>query len=740
MERQLRELQGAHSGGGSGGDRGGGGPRGRGGGGGGGRRGRGASPRAKRDGDGSYDTRPGDWCCVVCDAFPCFARTRSCFRCGAARPGTSGGANAGAAGGRGAGLSQRPQSGAYMGPRGADGSRPLLGRGGGTAAATGARPVLATCPTRRVTARHTASDEDGFQTVRARSGRAAADATTAPRAAAAVGGPSSWAAIAKRAGTGSDSPPPASAAPTPAREEEQQDAHATEDDDGLDVDEEHQDDCSDVEDDDDGGEEDEDDADADAEEPSESDLRRAWDDARDAVRLLERTSKRVPQELLAQARAQRAAAEERWRAAKTPQPLEKRLRWAEAALTEAVAKQEAHRRELLEFERATDERRRELRQRAEVDDARTARKREALDILRSEGAPQAVPACERALHIAATGIDTDLGPALAAVAEKVPEGSPVWLELQAAMATLCNVDGVLRQAMRQQPGQAQPMQPPPPPQRTQRPTVYDISDGGTPSHAHGAGQDGGGGDAAAPASVEPRAPAAVPPADSGARRPAVAATSRWAKQAADGAPWGTKAWQRQESVKTGVVADGGGQASGGGQPSAGAAEEARRLLQQHQQQAAAEEERARAAAAAIAAEANAEAERQRQLAAHRQQQHEEALRQQREAIKRAEETAAAEQERQRLALLANTPPEELKRMAALHAQQAAIQAAGFGTQQASEGAGLVHQGHAHELAAVATARGIDADAEKLMAMSPEQLADWDREQQGYGADHGACPW
>ncbi len=611
-----------------------------------------------------------------------------------------------------------------------------------------------TCPTRRASARHATIDEDGFQLVRARGGRTTVEAAAAPRAAAAAGGPVSWADVARRAGTAADSPPPALAVPTPARGSERQDAHGDaheeEEDDGIDVDEdedqeeEHWDGCGDAEDDGDGDAEVDDDADADADEPSESDLRQAWDEARDAVRLLERSSQRVPQELLAQARAQRAAAEERWRAARTPQPLAKRLRWAEAALTEAVAKQEAHRRELLEFERATEERRRELRLRAEVDDARTARKREALDLLRREGAPQAVPACERALRIAAEGIDTDLGPALAAVAEKVPEGSPVWLELQAALATLCNVDGVLRQAMRQQHGHAQPAQPPPPPQRVRQPSVYDISDAGAPPHPQATGQDGSSGGAAAPASTEPRAPAAAPPADGGTRRPAVAATSRWTKQAADGAPWGTKAWQKQSSTNTGTTADGSGQATGAGQPSADAAEEARRLLQQHQQQqqqqAAAAEELARATAAAVAAEANAEAERQRQLAAHRQQQHEEALRQQREAIKRAEDAAAAEQERQRVALLAATPPEELKRMAALHAQQAAIQAAGFGTQQASEGAGFVHQGRAQELATAANARGVDADVETLMAMSPEQLADWDREQQGYGTERGACPW
>ncbi len=508
--------------------------------------------------------------------------------------------------------------------------------------------------------------------------------------------------------------------------------------DDLEVDCDADEDDHDVEE-EDGDDFEEEDEEEDEEHLSEADLRRAWDDARDAVRLLERSNKRVPQELLAQAREQRHAAEGRWRAAKTPQPLAKRLRWAEAALTEAVAKQDDHRREFEEFEQQAECRRRELLQRAEVDAARTARKREALDALRGEGARPALPACESAVRVAATGICTDLGPALAAVADKVPEGTPLWTDIQAALATLCNVEGVLRQAIDRQAQQDQLRQPlqrqqqqhdqQQRQQQQQQPTVFDISGGVTCGDGSAAEQVRG---VAACASAEakgPRGAAASSTTAAGSQHGGAGAAPRWAKQAGKGQTWGASAWEKKGALEPGGPADADARGGDGAQPSAEAAAEARRALQQHQQQAAAEEE----------ARAAADAERQRQLTAIKQQQQEEALRLKHEA-ERAAAAAAAEEERQRQELLAKTSPEERQRMATLHAQQAAIQAAGFGTQQAMQGAGLVHQAHAHQLAVGATARGVDPDADKLMAMSTEQLADWDREQQAHGAGLGACPW
>ncbi len=64
--------------------------------------------------------------------------------------------------------------------------------------------------------------------------------------------------------------------------------------------------------------------------PTEEDLKQAWLSHCSAVRLLERDGKAVPVELLAAAKEQREAAERKWRAAKRPHPLHKRLRWAEA--------------------------------------------------------------------------------------------------------------------------------------------------------------------------------------------------------------------------------------------------------------------------------------------------------------------------------------------------------------------------------------------------------------------------
>ncbi len=119
--------------------------------------------------------------------------------------------------------------------------------------------------------------------------------------------------------------------------------------------------------------------------------------------------------------------------------------------------------------------------------------------------------------------------------------------------------------------------------------------------------------------------------------------------------------------------------------------------------------------------------------------------QQEEANRVAQEVArAAAAEAERLArekreLLDKASPEERERAARLHEQQAAIAQAGFGTPQAALGAGLVQQEQVQLAVQGAAAKGISADADELMAMSPEQVAEWDRGNQGYGAD-GQVPW
>ncbi len=74
---------------------------------------------------------------------------------------------------------------------------------------------------------------------------------------------------------------------------------------------------------------------------SEDELRRAWEDAKETVKLLE-GNPRSPPALVATARRQRDRAESAWRAAKRPHPLHKRLRWAQRAYDGAVGKQQVH--------------------------------------------------------------------------------------------------------------------------------------------------------------------------------------------------------------------------------------------------------------------------------------------------------------------------------------------------------------------------------------------------------------
>ncbi len=493
-------------------------------------------------------------------------------------------------------------------------------------------------------------------------------------------------------------------------------------------------------------------------------LRRGWEDARESVRVLER-SRCCSTGLLADARRRRDEAEARWRANRTPHPIAKRLRWAEAALNAAIAKQAAHQEEFDKFEAETAHRRKVLAERAEVDAARTARKREALDILRGHGAQANMPASERALRVAVTGIATDLGPQLLAAAERLGDDSPAWSQLQVAMATLQNVEGVLRSAVKQDVEDRM--------QRTTRsqepPVCFDIS-GGTSSAAPMEGASAGGG------TPHPRAPARRPqqqggdggcgsgnlpqPASqqaggAGSARPPVATAPRWAVSPAAGLDkWGGPAWKRQAVAHDSDTRPGGADLNmGTPSTSERACEEARRLMEQRRQQGLAaagatpaaptppandrgdgSDEQAAATAAAMA-DAEAAAARAREEETERQRQQE--IQRQREEVARAEAAEAERAERERQELLAKLTPEELRRAAELHQQQSAIAAAGFGTQQAAQGAGLVHQGTMHQVANDATSRGLEADADELMAMSPEELAVWNR---GAQEATGAVPW
>ncbi len=96
---------------------------------------------------------------------------------------------------------------------------------------------------------------------------------------------------------------------------------------------------------------------------------------------------------------------------------------------------------------------------------------------------------------------------------------------------------------------------------------------------------------------------------------------------------------------------------------------------------------------------------------------------------RAAEARAAEEARQREQLIAAMSPEQLALAAEVHAQQLAIGAKAFGTQEAAQMAGLAHQAHVQRALQDAEEKGRQADADHLMAMSPEEFAQWNRDAQ-----------
>ncbi len=670
---------------------------------------KGGGKRGPNNGNwGSTDARPGDWTCAQCGAFPCFARASHCFKCRAPRRG--GAAAVGPRAARGGRITDAASGETYLGPVGANGSRPLLGgRGGGTASAD-------RCPTQRVPGASRAAkteeerrrrNDEGAQHARAERppepGAAAATSPTAtlPRHSppAPIATRNSWAAL---------------------TEEEQ------ESDGDMDVER-----CDDVDDDgaedhggamgnrgaEDGDEE---------EEPTEAELRQRWIAHCAVVRRLEKDGQPLPPGMLATVKAQRDAAERRWKAAKTPHPLHKRLRWAEADLRTAESKERARRQELEDYLQQVDERTKQIKARLEIDEARTARKREALAELQREAGLGNRPLIEQAARCAATGIGTDIAPALTAIIERLGEADEgLRCDLQLLSTSLGRVEGILREAaeedlkadaQRQNQGQPQSHHL----HHQQYPARFDISS--DTSAACGGEDDGDDREADGDGGRKHRR------VDGGATCNASAAP-RWTKPA-ENAPWrkntpSTEAVANARKLlqESGVVSGDGG---GGGTSSAATNDLAvaeRRAQEEslRQQQEALQRQQQLAEDPSLA---QAEEERRRQREVQRQ----EELRRHQDAIAKAAAEAAAEEARKKEEIWANMSAEQRAMAVKALEQQSAVGAHVFGTQTASHAAGLVHQTHVHEVAQGHMANQ-EAEIQMLMAMSPEEFNRWDQERQ-----------
>ncbi len=404
-----------------------------------------------RGGGADVRGRPGDWACLACGAYPCFARTFACYKCRAPRGRGEGADNAHkrSAGG----LAREQRRTAYLGPVGAGGSRPMLGGLGDG------------CPSVRVPGASVAarSEEEG---------RRRRVAGTEPNDGGGGGNRAAGGGAAAAAA-------PAAAPPVPTRNSWAELAEEDEDDDGdgalaCEVDETgdgargggggglgDDDDVHGAEGDGSDGHE----RAGDAEEgPTEADLKRSWMSHCAVVRKLEKEHPPVPHGVLAAVRGQRDEAERMWRAARTPHPLHKRMRWAEADLRDAEAKERARRTELAEHLEQAARRTREIEDRLATDVARTARKRQALDALHEEGGVRGCPTAERAARIAITGIGTDIAPSLMAIIDRLGDGDEsVRQDLQLLSTSLGKLEGVLREGAEQA-------------KLDRRPARYDISD------------------------------------------------------------------------------------------------------------------------------------------------------------------------------------------------------------------------------------------------------------------------
>ncbi len=741
LEKLVLNLQGAASGGkggsGKGGFRGASPHRGAGG----GKPSGGGGGKGEARGSGGKDAsrgRPGDWSCGACGAYPCFGRTSRCYRCGASKSGGGKGHGQGNNGTRaGSSLTRELSRGTFLGPLGAGGSRPMLG-GRGCQSGSGAdeRRPAGDCPSFRTPGASLAAQVEAGR--RARQDDRRAEPGGAKQAdhdgfQPARGGASAW-----RAAQGS-SAPMVHHPPTPqftsstswavlAEEEEDEEqcdddsmgnegdgespAGAQEDPPGPLAHDHHQhEDAGDDGDDGDGN--------LASGSTDEGTLKREWLAHVAACRLLERDGG-APLQLVTEARAQRDAAERRWRAAKTPHPLHKRLRWAEAELREAEAKEIAHRGELETHLAQAEKRTQELEERLRTDVARTARKRAAVESLHREGAHgQPRAAAERAAIAAATGISKDVAPALLSAIEKLgtpgnAEQEATWKELQLAAVSLSRVEEVLREGVQRTPP-------------TDGPAVYHI--GG--DEDDGASQRGKG-----PQELSGGERGTTGTDNNGKGRPPAAATvPRWTKPSSSG-PWqrittSTEAVEEARRKLRRCTDTGGGKAVAEDGVSAGQcgattndlAEAERRDREAAQRQL---QESLRTQGHEKDA---AQLQLDEQMRQQREQRRIEELHRHQAEAQKAAEARAAEEEQQRKQLVASMSPEQLALAAEVHAQQLAIGTKVFGTEEAAHLAGLAHQAHVQRTLQDAEGRGRTADADDLMAMSPEDFAQWNRDCQ-----------
>ncbi len=173
-----------------------------------------------------------------------------------------------------------------------------------------------------------------------------------------------------------------------------------------------------------------------------NELRQRWADEAALVRRLAKQGLPDGHPALVAAHAARDAAEAAWREAKQPAPVATRLRWAQAKLNRALEMAEATR---AAIKQADDEHARlmaQLHDRRADDDARVRKRQLAVEELQREigggvgSTARPTGGDASALLEACGGLCNSVGPELAALAERLPDGSEEWQAVNRLLATL----------------------------------------------------------------------------------------------------------------------------------------------------------------------------------------------------------------------------------------------------------------------------------------------------------------
>ncbi len=453
-------------------------------------------------GTGAQQHRPGDWQCRECQFSPNFGARQRCFGCGAPRRRAEANAAGGLAGGPIGANGLRPVL--AWGTRGGDQQAPPTRRTPGAsvaAIAEAAAAAAAGSQAREASGRRAACDQRSTATLAA--GGAAAAAKPPPAAtstssssgggATGVGGGASTPGAGPGRGGGQAHtdedgftevvgrrrgaarldtvPEPTQDGPTTAAVRAGQaplgsagkpaGGHEEDDDDGMDVEEEL--DGGAGEEGDDGGEDEE----------TPEVLKQKLDQEAAMVQWLTREGVAEDHPSMVAAVRAREAAEQRWKEARRPQPVAKRMGWTQAKLDRALRQQGRVVEELANFDHEVKMQRQKIVQKLEAARDKVSRHRQALEDLQEEAGALA-PSARRGgaggavCAQVASGLRETVAPSVNALAATIPEGTAARSQLEALMGHLTRMQQQLEGATD---GEVKQQAPPPPHE------AFNIADG-----------------------------------------------------------------------------------------------------------------------------------------------------------------------------------------------------------------------------------------------------------------------